>query len=329
MQGTVVGAVRVLAQAPSSPGFLVTESVPVAISSVAGLCGQTLQFPDTAAVAGVAPSKPPPALYFGGCNGPAGAYQLDITGQSLYLGTFTDLSANGKAEFVSGSEPSSYLIVPNGTQWTLATLQASIAAGGVANAASFTGDFAPGGIISIYGTGFVRSGVDTVLQINGETAAVLAALPFQINAQIPLDIAPGAATLSVNTGNGNAQQSITVASVAPAIFSISPTQAAITNLDNSLNSPANPALRGSAIVVYCTGLGAVSPSGDLSVASTPVTVMLGGAELPTAFAGLTPGLIGLYQVNVLLPTAMPPGLYLPFYLKQAGAISNTVTVAVQ
>ena len=211
----------------------------------------------------------------------------------------------------------------------LAPLQASIAAGGVVNAANFTGDVAPGGIVSIYGAGFVKQGFDTLVQINGETAPVLAALPFQINAQIPLDIAPGAATLSVATGNGNAQQLITVAAVAPAIFSISPTQAAITNLDNSLNSPANPAERGSAIVVYCTGLGAVSPSGDLSVASAPVTVVLGGAELPAAFAGLTPGLIGLYQVNVLLPTGMPPGLYLPFYLKQAGAVSNAVTVAIQ
>jgi uncharacterized protein (TIGR03437 family) len=58
-------------------------------------------------------------------------------------------------------------------------------------------------------------------------------------------------------------------------------------------------------------------------------VALGGAELTAAFAGLTPGLIGVYQVNVLLPTAMPPGLYLPIYLKQASAVSNTVTVAVQ
>jgi len=322
MPGTVVGAVRVVAQAPSVTGFLVMAGAPVSVSSVSGYCGATLQFPDAAAVAGAVPGIPRGMLFFAACDGSSGAYQLDASSNA----TFTDLSPSGVASTMTSSSSS---ISRNGTQWTLAPLQASIAARGVVNAASFTGDFAPGGIVSIYGAGFVKQGFDTVVQINGETAPVLAALPFQINAQIPIDIAAGAATLSVNTGNGNAQQSITVASVAPAIFSISPTQAAITNLDNSLNSPANPALRGSAIVVYCTGLGAVSPSGDLSVASTPVTVMLGGAELPTAFAGLTPGLIGLYQVNVLLPTAMPPGLYLPFYLKQAGAISNTVTVAVQ
>jgi uncharacterized protein (TIGR03437 family) len=322
VQGTVVGAVRVVAQAPSATGFLVMAGAPATVSSVSGLCGAILQLPDAAAVAGSTPATPPGMLFFAAFDGMSGAYQLDVGSNA----TFTDLSPNGATSSLTGSSSS---IMRNGTQWAVAPLQASIAAGGVVNAASFTGDLAPGGIVSIYGAGFVRSGFDTVVQINGETAPVLAALPFQINAQIPLDIAPGAATLAVNTGNGNAQQSITVASVAPAIFSISPTQAAITNLDNSLNSPANPGLRGSAIVVYCTGLGAVSPSGDLSVANTPVTVVLGGAELPAAFAGLTPGLIGLYQVNVLLPTAMPPGMYLPFYLKQAGAIGNAVTVAVQ
>jgi uncharacterized protein (TIGR03437 family) len=322
VQGTVVGAVRVLTQAPSATGFLVMAGTAVSVSSVSGFCGATLQFPDAAAVAGSAPATPPGLLFFTACDGSSGAYQLDVGSNA----TFTDLSANGAASSVTSSSSS---ISRNGAQWVIAPLQASIAAGGVVNAASFTADVVPGGIISIYGAGFVRSGFDTVVQINGETAPVLAALPFQINAQIPLDIAPGTAMLSVATGNGNAQQSITVASVAPAIFSITQAQAAIANLDNSLNSPSNPALRGSAIVVYCTGLGAVSPSGDLSVASTPVTVVLGGAELPTAFAGLTPGLIGLYQVNVLLPTAMPPGLYLPFYLKQAAAISNTVTVAIQ
>jgi uncharacterized protein (TIGR03437 family) len=322
VQGTVAGAVRVLAQPPSAAGFLVLAGAPVAVSSVSGSCGATLQFPDAAAVAGAVPGVPRGMVFFAACDGSSGGYQLDAGSNA----TFTDLSTNGAASSLTSSSSS---ISRNGTQWVIAPLQASIAAGGIVNAASFTTDVAPGGIVSIYGAGFVRSGFDTVVQFNGETAPVLAALPFQINAQIPLDIAPGAATLSVNTGNGNAQQSITVASVAPAIFSISPTQAAITNLDNSLNSPSNPAVRGSAIVVYCTGLGAVSPSGDLSVASRPVTVVLGAAELPTAFAGLTPGLIGLYQVNVLLPTAMPPGLYLPFYLKQADAMSNAVTVAIQ
>ena len=49
--------------------------------------------------------------------------------------------------------------------------------------------------------------------------------------------------------------------------------------------------------------------------SAPVTVVLNGTELPTAFAGLAPGYIGLYQVNVLIPAATPPGLGIPLTLK--------------
>ena len=70
-------------------------NAPVAISSVVGACGQTLQFPDTAAVAGAMPANPPGTLYFSACDGAAGPYQLDVAAQAAYNGTFTDLSANG------------------------------------------------------------------------------------------------------------------------------------------------------------------------------------------------------------------------------------------
>jgi uncharacterized protein (TIGR03437 family) len=37
----------------------------------------------------------------------------------------------------------------------------------------------------------------------------------------------------------------------------------------------------------------------------------------------------LYQANVMVPANLPPGLTLPLYLKQGGAVSNTVSVAIQ
>jgi uncharacterized protein (TIGR03437 family) len=57
--------------------------------------------------------------------------------------------------------------------------------------------------------------------------------------------------------------------------------------------------------------------------------VIGGVEVPAGFAGLTPGFVGLYQVNVAIPQSLPPGLSLPLYLKQGSALSNTVSVAVQ
>jgi uncharacterized protein (TIGR03437 family) len=235
---------------------------------------------------------------------------------------FTDLSSGGSRIAFTGAAAASSQIARVNQQLSIAPLAASVVANGVLNAASFTNQFAPGGLISIFGAGLAGSTV----QINGQSARVLAATPFQVNAQIPTTAAPGAAQLTVTSASGSTQQQIAIAAVAPAIFSISPTQAAITNSNNSLNTASNPALRGGVIVIYATGFGPTSSSG---AATAPVTVVIGGTSLTAAYAGVSPGSPGLYQVNVTLPAAMPPGLALPLYLKQGSAVSNTVTVAVQ
>jgi len=58
-------------------------------------------------------------------------------------------------------------------------------------------------------------------------------------------------------------------------------------------------------------------------------VMLNGVELPAFFAGLAPGWVGLYQVNVIIPAATPPGLGIPLSLKVGGQQSNSVFLALQ
>ena len=83
------------------------------------------------------------------------------------------------------------------------------------------------------------------------------------------------------------------------------------------------------LVIFCTGLGVTGTQGQLHPASTPVTVLLSGSELKPAFAGLTPGFIGLYQVNVQVPLSTAPGLDLPLSLRQGAVTSNTVSVSVQ
>lgn len=297
------------------------------MSSVSGVCGQALQFPAVAAVP-AAPSGNPGNLYFAFCAGSAnGPYELDVAANRIYSGTFTDLSASGSQTALSGTAAAS-AIVRSGAQWTLAPLTATISAGGIVSAASYTNGIAPGGLVSIYGTGLATPGLSTSIQVNGESAPVLAAYPFQVNAQIPADIPSGSATVMVSSGIGTAQQVIAISDVAPAIFLIS-TGAAITNQNNSINSASNPALRGSTIVIYCTGLGAVSAKGSLNVANAPVSVVIGGVDIAAAFAGLTPGFTGVYQVNVAIPSGLPPGFSLPLYLKQGGTASNIVTVAIQ
>ena len=328
-KATIAGAVRLVPNAPAAGSFLVVANAPVNLTSASGTCGTSLQFPDTAASAGVQLSSPPGSLYFRACDGAAPPYQLDLTSQGGYVGNVTGLATVGGRADLPGTGPASSLIVVNGSQYTLAPVTAGILAGGVVNAASFTAAMAPGEFISIFGTGLVQAGSATTVQINGQNAPVIAASAFQVNAEIPVQVSPGAATLAVNAGGNTAQQTITLNAVAPAIFSTSVGQAAITNQDNTLNTPSNPASRTKAIVIYCTGLGAVTAAGGLSRANATVSVVIGGTEIPAAFAGLTPGFVGLYQVNVILPAALPPGLGLPLYLKQAGTVSNTVSIAVQ
>jgi len=314
-------------QAPASSGFLVATNTVASISSVAGTCGNVMWVAGIAASLPVAqPASSAGQLFFQQCDGARNLYELDVNAQSPFNGSFTDLSANAARIVLDAPASTSSLLRHNGTKWNVGPVSTSISTSGVINPASLTTQVAPGGFVSIYGAGLSNA---TSVQINGEPANIVAALSFLVNAVVPLDIAPGTATLSVTSPHGSAQQSITISNVAPAIFSTGAGQAAITNLNNSLNTPANPASRGSAIVIYGTGFGAVSTSGGFSRAVDPVTAVIGGVEIPASFAGLTPGVPGLYQANIVLPSTLPPGLSLPLYLKQGGEVSNTVTVAVQ
>jgi uncharacterized protein (TIGR03437 family) len=200
----------------------------------------------------------------------------------------------------------------------------------VVNAATYTSGIAPGGIMAIFGAGLSGTGSTTTVDMDGTVATVLWASGFQINAQVPPGIAPGVHTLRVSSAYGVVQQSVNVSAVAPAIFAMgSPGAGAVLNQDFSINGPANPLPRGEALVVYATGLGTVARQGQLSATTSTVTVVVNGQELPAEFAGLAPGYIGLYQVNVAIPAAMPPGLGVSLTLKEGGQLSNSVTVALE
>ena len=126
------------------------------------------------------------------------------------------------------------------------------------------------------------------------------------------------------------QKTVTVAASAPGIFFVSnPPAGAITGRHYNLIGPTYPLPRGRAMVTFATGLGAVTQCGQLSVASSPVTVVLNGTEPSTACAWLAPWFIGLYQVNVLIPASTPAGLGIPLTVNVAGQTSKTLVVSLQ
>ncbi|MGH9657090.1 MAG: hypothetical protein ACRD96_01020, partial [Bryobacteraceae bacterium] len=171
------------------------------------------------------------------------------------------------------------------------------------------------------------------VEIGGMAAEVLSRSPFLLNVQAPLDLASGAHTLRI----GAVERPVEVMEAAPGIFVVGGTaarpQGAVVNQDGRLNTTRNPSDRARSLTIFGTGLGAVTPAGAVSVTRHRVEVVVGGAALPAAFAGLSPGFVGLYQVNVPLPAAMPPDLSIPLLVRvetPLGAVdSNTVFVAVQ
>jgi len=199
----------------------------------------------------------------------------------------------------------------------------------VLSAASFTPNLAPGGLFSIFGAGLAREGTPTVVEVDGTPATTVFESAFQINARMPVDARPGPVTLRVRSPFGQAEQRITLKALAPAIFLLGPKQGAIVNQSGTLNKPLTPATRGQAIVAYGTGFGATALRGNLQATVTPVAATLNGQDAQVLFAGLTPGFVGLYQVNVLIPAALPPGNGLPLILRQGDEAVAGLELAVQ
>jgi uncharacterized protein (TIGR03437 family) len=59
----------------------------------------------------------------------------------------------------------------------------------------------------------------------------------------------------------------------------------------------------------------------------PPQVELGGVSLQIQYAGLTPGQVGVYQINAYVPWGAPLGLSVPLTITQAGA-ATTLNVRV-
>jgi uncharacterized protein (TIGR03437 family) len=117
------------------------------------------------------------------------------------------------------------------------------------------------------------------------------------------------------------QQTVSLARFAPGLFPL---------------NPGTTATAGQFISIYCTGLGPVSNQpatgmaalvSALSVTTTTPTVTIGGVAALVTFSGLAPGTVGLYQVNVQVPTGVSAGM-VPVILSIGGVTSNTVTIAV-
>ena len=161
----------------------------------------------------------------------------------------------------------------------------------VVNAATFTATpLVPGSLGTIMGTGL--SGSNVAVTFNGTAGTVLYDSATQINVQLPAGLGSGnSASMVVTVGSASsAPVTVAISPAWPAIF-----DNGVLNQDNSGNSAANPAAAGSILQIFATGI----PTG------ASVTANIGTAtNLVPVYAGAAPGLDGVQQVNVAVPSGL-------------------------
>ena len=307
---------------------MVTDRAEAQVLSPSGVCGYSVSWPDTAAVTDAQPSAAGP-LRFLYCGGSETNYQLALSGSGQQAFLLTDLGTVAGRFSASPTLPGAFQLTRPASNWTAAAQQLNFTAAAVVNAATFTPQLSPGALASVFGSGLAIGGRETQVSIDGESATVLLAAPFQVNFQIPPGLAPGEHTLRIESPFGAAERTISLDAVSPGIFTIGGGRGAIVNQNGTVNGATNPARRGEVISVYGTGFGALRTQGALQVTVTPVSGSVEGQPLVTQYAGAAPGFPGLYQINFSLPTAVAPGLGLRLVLNQGDALTQPVFVAIQ
>ncbi len=185
----------------------------------------------------------------------------------------------------------------------------------VLNTFDFSTNICPGVLASIFGTNFGSSTSGVSFTVGGKPGFIVAVTPNQINAQIPFEAAPGATTIIVTVaGTASAPLSITLASVAPAFFTVDGSGSGGSLITNAASVPYTspaPASPGTTVVGYLTGLGVTTPATPTgqapAVLASPVatpTLMVGGQAVPIIAAAVSPGSAGLYQISFKVPTGV-------------------------
>ncbi|HEX5228047.1 MAG TPA: hypothetical protein VFW44_10070, partial [Bryobacteraceae bacterium] len=236
--------------------------------------------------------------------------------------------------------------------------------GVIANSTFAVGEaLAQGDIASVYGnqftfdapSGATKLPLDTTLGdvqvlVNGVAAPVYYVSSGQINFEIPIDAATangGAGTVQVvRKGTAGNLVFVQIHAQAPQFLIYDGGYAIMTTPDAVLTGiPSHPVKAGHIVTIYAIGLGPTSPvvaSGTASptspLANVPGTTQVCfGVVTPFApplcakpsFVGLTPNFVGLYQINVEIPTGVKTGNTVVSVILEDNIASDNALLAVQ
>jgi uncharacterized protein (TIGR03437 family) len=194
------------------------------------------------------------------------------------------------------------------------------------------------------------------IRVDGNPAPITRVSPRQVEFQIPYNIDANPSkrrkiTLELVKEGSPAQQptiQIPLLAEAPGIYVINYNEfrysryldgatAIARNRNGTLIYPNNPTHPGQVITLCMTGLGAISPklqNGERAGTPAPqpvlpVTVTIGGISANVVSASLKTGDIGVYEVQVIVPSNSPTGNNVPVNVTVAGVKSNQAVIAIR
>ena len=246
-------------------------------------------------------------------TGPA-QVNLAATAAGLANGVYT-----ATLIFQSANTTPQYVNVP--VTFTIGASSA-IGIGGVAHGASYQQLFAPGMLVSVFGTNLATAkqlastlplpltmaGVSAT--VNGVAAPLLYVSPTQLNIQIPYETTTGTALLAVSNNGLVATYSFPVSASAPGLFTQN-------QQGSGPIAATSSGSRGQAFALYVTGAGEVSPpiatgavpaGTQVPVPLLAVSVTIGGVAAHLEYVGIPSWSVGTLQVNFTVPSNAPLGV---------------------
>jgi uncharacterized protein (TIGR03437 family) len=264
-------------------------------------------------------------------------YALGADGSGIYQSTtgHVDLASSGQTFATSGvdvGDSSSYELYFGVRMPAQSGTGVFIDPQRVLNAANFALGYplSPGGFVALTGSGFGTQTVisqapypklvgDVKVTVNGIDAPIYFLSPKFISAVVPYSVTGSTATVvvMVNTTQSNSVE-VPLAPAAPGVYAWTADglgDAIVGQLNGTKVDGSNPAVPGTYVTVYLTGLGAVTPAvpegavdTTLSSVNAPVAVTIGGMPVSDIqFKGLAPTLGSVYVMNIKIPFGLARG----------------------
>jgi len=180
----------------------------------------------------------------------------------------------------------------------------------------------------------------TSVTIGGRSAYVAYVSPGQVNVQVPDSLAAGVHDLVVKSPTGSSSSyKVTVDDVNPGLFAPSSLlsegkqYAGLILADGSLAGLSAQNVRpGDTVTLYGIGFGSVAPNlaaGEIvrnaNAVVLPLQIYFGDTAATVTYAGLAPGTLGLYQINVVVPQVTGNAIPLRFKLNGTDGAQSLFT----